>query len=199
MQTRLSTEERQAEIVEAALRLARESSPALITTGDIAAAIGVTQGAVFKHFATKDAIWLAAMRWVRETLLRKLQAAADESATPLDALAAMFRAHVEFVIAHPGVPRFIFHELQQPADSAAKLEVRGVLQGYRKLLLGQLAESIDQRQVSPGLDPEAAATSFIGLIQGLVMQSMLAGRPGAMRQPAERVLALYLRGIGATP
>ena len=195
MQTRLPTEERQAEIVEAALRLASESSPALITTGDIAAAIGVTQGAVFKHFPTKDSIWLAAMRWVRETLLRKLQAAADESATPLDALAAMFRAHVEFVIAHPGVPRFIFHELQQPADSAAKLEVRGVLQGYRKLLLGQLAESIEQRQVSADLDPEAAATSFIGLIQGLVMQSMLTGT-AAMRQQANAIFALYRRGLG---
>ena len=44
MQTRFSTEERQAEIVEAALRLARKSSPALITTGDIAAAIGVKIG-----------------------------------------------------------------------------------------------------------------------------------------------------------
>ena len=197
MQTRLPTEERQAEIVEAALRLASESSPALITTGDIAAAIGVTQGAVFKHFPTKDAIWLAAMRWVRETLLlQNLQAAADQSATPLDALAAMFRAHVEFVIAHPGVPRFIFHELQQPADSAAKLEVRGVLQGYRKLLLGQLAESIEQRQVSADLDPEAAATSFIGLIQGLVMQSMLTGKPAAMRQQATAIFALYQRGLG---
>jgi len=197
MQTRLPTEERQAEIVEAALRLASESSPALITTGDIAAAIGVTQGAVFKHFPTKDAIWLAAMRWVRETLLlQNLQAAADQSATPLDALAAMFRAHVEFVIAHPGVPRFIFHELQQPADSAAKLEVRGVLQGYRKLLLGQLAQSIEQRQVSADLDPEAAATSFIGLIQGLVMQSMLTGKPAAMRQQANAIFALYRRGLG---
>ncbi|MFM9916985.1 MAG: TetR/AcrR family transcriptional regulator, partial [Rhizobacter sp.] len=72
MQTRLPTEERQAEIVSAALRLARDASPALITTTDIAAAIGVTQGAVFKHFPTKDAIWLAAMRWVRETLLKGL-------------------------------------------------------------------------------------------------------------------------------
>ena len=196
MQTRLSTEERQAGIVAAALELARESSPARITTADIAAAVGITQGAVFKHFPTKDAIWLAAMRWVRETLLRKLQAAADESATPLDALAAMFRAHVEFVIAHPGVPRFIFHELQQPADSAAKLEVRGVLQGYRKLLLGQLAQSIEQRQVSADLDPEAAATSFIGLIQGLVMQSMLTGKPAAMRQQANAIFALYRRGLG---
>ena len=93
MQTRLSTEERQVEIVEAALRLACESSPALITTADIATAIGVTQGAVFKHFPTKDAIWLAAMRWVRETLLHKVRAAAEEAATPVDALAGMFRGN----------------------------------------------------------------------------------------------------------
>ncbi len=199
MQIRLSTEERQAEIVATALRLARESSPSLITTADIAAAIGVTQGAVFKHFPTKDAIWLAAMRWVRETLLETLKAAADEAATPLDALAGMFRAHVEFVIAHPGAPRFIFHELQQPADSAAKLEVRAVLQGYRKLLLGRLAESIQRQLVSPDLDPEAAATSFIGLIQGLVMQSMLTGRTAAMRQQADAVFDLYRRGLGCAP
>lgn len=199
MQTRLPTEERQTEIVATALRLARESSPALITTADIAAAIGVTQGAVFKHFPTKDAIWLAAMRWVRETLLQKLQAAADQAATPLDALAEMFQAHVEFVIAHPGVPRFIFHELQQPADSAAKLEVRAVLQGYRKLLLGRLTQSIEQKLVRPDLDAEAAATSFIGLIQGLVMQSMLTGRTAAMRQQAGAIFVLYRRGLGEAP
>lgn len=195
MSTRLTTEERQAEIVAAALSLARESSPALITTGDIAAAIGVTQGAVFKHFPTKDAIWLAAMRWVRETLLHTLQAAADQADTPLDALSAIFHAHVEFVMAYPGVPRFIFHELQQAADSPAKLEVRGVLQGYRKLLLGVLAQAIEERQVRKDLDLEAAATGFIGLLQGLVMQSMLSGRPGAMRQQAGPVFALYVRGL----
>ncbi len=199
MQIRLPTEVRQAEIVATALRLARESSPALITTGDIALAIGVTQGTVFRHFPTKDAIWLAAMRWVRENLLQQLQAAADEAGTPLDALSAMFHAHVEFVIAHPGVPRFIFHELQQPADSAAKLEVRAVLQGYRKLLLGRLSQSIDQKLVSQDLDAEAAATSFIGLIQGLVMQSMLTGRTSAMRQQADALFALYRRGLGAAP
>lgn len=196
MQMRLSTEERQAEIVAAALRLMHESSPALVTTSDIAAAIGVTQGAVFKHFPTKDAIWLAAMNWVREALLDRLEAAAGAAATPLEALAAMFRAHVDFVIAHPGVPRLIFHELQQPADSAAKQEVRAVLQGYRKLLLDVLAQAVRRGEVAADLDREAAATAFVGLIQGLVMQSMLTGRPGAMRQQADRVLALYLRGLG---
>lgn len=197
MQTRLPTKERQAEIVAAALRLASVSSPALITTGDIAEAVGVTQGAVFKHFPTKDAIWLAAMQWVRESLLDALGAAIDGAGTPSDALEAMFRAHVAFVIAHPGVPRFIFHELQQAADSPAKQEVRALLQAYRKRLLGVLGQAVAQQRIGADVDAEAAATAFIGLVQGLVMQSMLTGRPTAMRQQADGVFALYLRGIGA--
>jgi TetR/AcrR family transcriptional regulator len=199
MPTRLPTEERQAEIVAAALHLAREISPALITTSDIAAAVGVTQGAVFKHFPTKDAIWLAAMTGVREQLLAGLDAAAQAAPSPLDALGAVFKAHVGFVVAQPGVPRLIFHELQRLSDSPVKQEVRALLQSYRKLLLGLLDAAVAQRQVPAGLDKEAAATLFVGIVQGLVMQSMLSGRPGAMKAEAERVFALYLRGIGEAP
>lgn len=187
------------EIVAAALRLAQESSPALITTGDIASAIGVTQGAVFKHFPTKEAIWLAAMRWVRQDLLQTLEVAAAAAATPLDGLSAMFHAHVEFVLAHPGVPRVIFHDLQQPADSASKQEVRGLLQSYQKRLTTLLSQAAAQGQIRPDLDQEAAATTFVGLIQGLVMQSMLAGSTAKMRQQAERVFALYLDALRECP
>lgn len=199
MQTRRPTEERQAEIVAAALRLAREVSPALITTGDIAAAVGVTQGAVFKHFSTKEAIWLAAMRWAREQLLPGLKEAARAAPSPLEALGAVFKAHVGFVVAHPGVPRTIFHELQQVPDSAVKQEVQALLQGYRKLLLRLLRAAIQQGQVPAGLDQEAAATMFIGIVQGLVMQSMLTGKPATMKAKADRVFAIYLRGICEAP
>ncbi len=199
IQTRLPTEERQAAIVAAALNLAIDASPAQITTAAIADAIGVTQGAVFKHFPTKEAIWLAAMKWVREQLLASLTQAAESQPSAMDALGAVFRAHVDFVVRHPGVPRFIFHELQQPADSAAKQEVRGVLQAYRKLLLGILEQAERQHLVAPELDREAAATLFVGIVQGLVMQAMLSGKPALMRAQAERVFALYLRGIGDAP
>ena len=59
-----------------------------------------------------------------------------------------------------------------------------------------LAQSIEQQRVSPDLDLEAAATSFIGLIQGLVMQSMLTGRTAAMRQQADAIWVLYRRSLG---
>ncbi len=197
MITRLPTEERQQTIVAAAIELARDASPALITTADIAAAVGLTQGAVYKHFATKDAIWVAAMQWVRDELIRELNGAARAAFTPVLALGAVFRAHIEFVITYPGVPRFIFHELQRPADSAAKQEVRGVLQAYRKLLMELLGNSVQAGLVPGDLDQESSATLFVGIVQGLVMQTMLTGKPAAMRGQADRVFALYLRGIGA--
>ena len=195
MQTRLTTAERQTEIVAAALRLARDASPTLITTTDIASAIGVTQGAVFKHFPTKDAIWLAAMGWVREQLLAALTQAAQAAPTALAGLEAVFRAHVAFVASHPGVPRLIFHELQQPADSAVKQEVRSLLQAYRQLLMSLLGAAAQRGEVAVDLDREAAATLFVGIVQGLVMQSMVSGKPVTPKAQARRVFAIYLRGI----
>ena len=196
MQIRLSTQERQTEIVAAALRLSRDRSPALITTSDIAAAVGVTQGAVFKHFPTKEAIWVAAIEWVHAQLLAALTQATQGAPTPLAGLQAVFDAHVAFVASHPGVPRLIFHELQQATDSAVKQEVRTLLQAYRKLLMSLLGAAAQRGQVAADLDREAAATLFVGIIQGLVMQSMLSGKPGTLKAQADRVFAIYLRGIG---
>ena len=195
MQSRLPTEERQAEIVAAALALAREVSPPLITTSDLAAAVGVTQGAVFKHFPTKDAIWLAAMQWVSARLLSALEAAAGRADSPLEALAAMFKAHVAFVVTHPGVPRLIFHELQRPADSPIKQEVRHLLKSYRRLLRQRLDAGVARREVCAKVDLEAAATLFVGVVQGLVMQSMATGNAAGLKSQADAVFAIYRRGI----
>lgn len=197
MQTRLPTEERQAEIVAAALQLARETSPLLITSGDIAAAIGISQGAVFKHFPTKEAIWVAAMAWVHQSLLAKLHEAAQAQTSAMRALEAVFCAHVDFVVAHPGAPRIIFHELQQPTDSPVKQEAWALLQAYRRLLLSQFKLGMRSGELPTDLDSDAAATMLVGIVQGLVMQSMLTGKPAAMKAQADAVFAIYLRGIRA--
>ena len=197
--SRLPTQARQAEIVAAALHLVQDRSPATITTTDLARAMGLSQGALFKHFPTKDAIWLAAMNWVAEHLLRTLQEAAQQAQTPVEALRRVFDAHVAFVVAHPGVPRMIFHELQQPEDSPLKQQVRLLMQGYRQLLLGLLNAAAQRGDLVPELDAPAAATLFLGIVQGLVMQSMMSGQISTMHTEAPRVFHLYLRAICKTP
>jgi TetR/AcrR family transcriptional regulator len=195
--TRLSTGERQLEIVRAVLALAAEDSPAAITTQAIANHMGLTQGAVFRHFPTKEAIWLAVIDWLEESLHGVIAAAVAEACDPVDGLQRMFEAHVAFIADHPSVPRLIFHELQKPTDNPVKQRVRGLLERYRQRVTELLARAKAQGLVEPALDETAAATLFVGVVQGLVMQTLLAGDPRTLQPAARRLLPLYLRGIGA--
>jgi AcrR family transcriptional regulator len=192
---RQTTEARRAGIVAAVLGLAAKRSPADITTGDIAAELGFTQGAVFRHFPAKEAIWLAVLDWVDAELLARLEQAEQAGSTPLAGLEGVFMAHIGFVVAYPGVPRILFHELQRPDDTPLKQRVRQLLMRYRQILARLLDAGARDGSLCAGLDLAAAATLFIGTIQGLVMQSMVAASTDSIEDDARRVLALYLHAV----
>ena len=194
---RLASQARQAELVDAALTLAARGHPADVTTAALAAAVGITQGAVFRHFDSKEAIWLAVIDQVHARLMARLQLASRHDSQPLQALRAVFLAHVDFVLEHPGVPRVIFQELQQAGDTALKARVRRLMGDYRQLLMRLLQQARDAASLAPQVDLEAAITLFIGTVQGLVMQSMLAGDIATLRAQAPRVFTLYLGGVAS--
>ena len=192
---RLSSETRRTEIIDAVLKLSAERSPGLITTAEIAKTLGLSQGAIFKHFPSKESIWLAVAESVAGSLLATIEHAAKQAASPQAALRAIFLAHVGFVIEHPGTPRFIFHELQRAIDSPVKLRLRSMLADYRQLLMHLLGSAAQRGELDENINQQAAASLFIGSIQGLVMQSMVAGSQLAMREQAAAVLAIFERGI----
>ena len=195
-QARQSTELRQAEIIATMLRLAAERNPADITTTDIAKAMRVTQGALFRHFATKEAIRLAVVEWIEAQLLGALLAARQAAPDALAALRAMFLDHVRFAQAYPGVPRLIFAELQQAEVSPVRLVVQKIMQRYRQVLAETLSQAMAAKRIRADVDCQAAASLFLGGIQGLVIQSMLSGSDAALERQAEAVLDLYLAGLG---
>ena len=192
----LPAEERRAATVEAVVELAAEQNPSDITTTAIAQRMGLTQGALFRHFPTKDAILESVMDWVAERLLARVDKAAASAASPMAALEAVFMAHIDFVAEHPGVPRMLFGELQRPGDTLPKKMVQALIRRYGERLQHLLEAGKTQGELHAQLDIEAASVSFIGSIQGLVMQSLLAGDITRMRRDAVGVFAIYLRGIG---
>ena len=193
----LPAEQRRAVTVEAVVALAATQNPSEITTAAIAKHMKLTQGALFRHFPSKEAIWEAVMEWVAERLLARIDMAAEGIDSPVAAMEAMFMSHVEFVIEHPGVPRMMFGELQRTDASAAKRMVQTLMMRYRERLQRLIASGMSGGELSVALDEEAAATLFIGTIQGLVMQSLMAGDVARMRRAAPRVFAIYRRGIGS--
>ena len=119
----LPADERRNATVEAVIALAAQQNPGDITTTAIAQKMGVTQGALFRHFPSKDAILQAVMSWVAQRLLSRVDRAAQAVASPAAALEAVFMAHIDFVSEHPGVPRLIFGELQRQGAHLATVEM----------------------------------------------------------------------------
>ena len=185
--------------MDAVVALAATRNPAEITTGQIADNMKLTQGALFRHFPTKDAVWDAVMVWTADQITRRLDQAEARGSSPLSALEQMFLAHVDFVAARPGVPRIMFGELQRTGDTAAKRSARALINAYRTRLVKVLDRCSTNGELPADLDTEAAATLFVGTIQGLVMQAMMSGEFTEMRTMAGRVFSIYLKGIGGKP
>jgi len=192
----LSADARRAVTVEAVLDLAGEKIPSDITTSEIASHMKLTQGALFRHFPSKNAIWEAVMDWVADHLIGRIdQAAADGGALSIARLEAVFMAHVGFVVERPGVPRLMFGELQRTEDTVAKRIARTLIKQYAARLASIIEEGKSSGELRAELDTRAATTLFIGTIQGLVMQSMLTGSLGRIRREAPGVFEIYRCGL----
>lgn len=192
----LAADERRAMTVASVLALAAERNPAEITTAAIAARMGLSQAAVFRHFPNKDAVWRAVMDWVTEELLRRLEHAARAAASPMAALEAVFLAHVGFAFEYPGVPRMLFGELQRTESTPAKEAVTELLGRYGRFVAILLEQGQAAREVRSDLAVPVAVSMFVGAIQGLVMQALLAGDLERMRALAPQSFALYRRAVG---
>ncbi|MCU0841015.1 MAG: TetR/AcrR family transcriptional regulator [Thiobacillaceae bacterium] len=193
----LPAEERRAVTVEAVVELAAKQNPSEITTASIAQHMGVTQGALFKHFPNKESILQAVMEWVADRLLDRAEQAARNATSPLAAIEAIYLAHVEFVTEHPGVPRMLFGELQRAEQTAPKRMAQTLLRGYGERLRQLIEAGKAAGEISAAIDTEAAIILLIGTIQGLVVQSLLAGDVERIRRDAPPLFAIYRRGIGS--
>ncbi len=187
----LPADERRAATVEAVVALAAQTNPSDISTTAIAKHMGVTQGALFKHFPTKESIIEAVMGWVADRLLARIDAATRKAATPLAALEAVFMTHVEFVTIHPGVPRMLFGELQRAEMSGPKRLVQALIARYSERVRALLAQGKAAGEIRTSVDETSAALLFVGMVQGLVMQSLLAGDVRQMSAQAAGVFALF--------
>ena len=192
---RLGADARREEIIRVTLDLAARQGVDDVTTQDMAQAMGLTQGAVFRHFPSKDAIWLAVMQWVRDRLMAVLGRAAEQGRDPLDALERMFFAHITFIEGHRAIPRVLMSEHLHGRNSALRQMVTEIMLGYEAKIAGLLQAAQAQARVRTDLDTHAAATLYIGMIQGLVMQSSILRGKRTLAAEAARTFPVFLQAI----
>lgn len=192
---RLPSSARRAEIVAAVVELARERGPESITTQAIADRVALTHGALFRHFADKDAIWGAVFDQVQHDLGIEVDAAFASGGSPIEILERVFLAHARFVARHPGAPRILYHALQSPEEAPMHRRVRAMVAAYTKRVAACLRDARDASQLSAALDPQIGATLFVATLQGLAVQRSLLGGERGVVEAAQSTFALLLDGL----
>ncbi|NLM70974.1 MAG: TetR/AcrR family transcriptional regulator [Synergistaceae bacterium] len=191
----LPAEERRAMIVDAVLELSSERDPAEITTAAIAERVGVTQGALFRHFPNKESVWSAALERVAGMMLSAVEGSVKRTASPLEGLEAAFFATVRFATSHPGAPRLLLSELRRGGEGEASLVARSMMLRYTGLLRELIDEGLERGEIRSDVQPDAVAHFLVGAVQGLAIQSLIGGDVGMAVRNAPGAFEIFRRGV----
>jgi AcrR family transcriptional regulator len=165
---------RRDEILRAAAQLFAERGSRAVGVDDVGAAVGVTGPAIYRHFASKDAMLAEMLVRISETLLAGgSQRVTDVANDPAAQLRALIAFHVDFALDNPALITVQDRDLASLPESDAA-QVRRLQRRYVEVWVSVLA------RLHPGCDPavcRARAHAVFGLINSTPHSAGRLGRP----------------------
>lgn len=176
MTARKPTALRRTEIADAALQVVAAQGIAALTTRVLAEAVGLTTGALFKHFASREDLLLG----MAERVAQLLQATyPDPSLPPRVRLAHLAQARLSLVADRAGVLTLVLSEqfaLALPEDAATVLrEAIGATHAF-------VAAAIREGQAEESIRADVPAEALALLLMGAIQVTALAHRTGAVSE-----------------
>ncbi len=197
---RLPADERRAQVLREASRLFGSAGFKGTTTRDIAAAVGITEAALYRYYPSKEAMYAAILdaRAAASDLLGSVEPAAragDDRAVFAGIALTLLRS----VDDDPSILRLILysalegHELSLPFQEQRILRLREFLTTY--------IERRAREGVFRGIDPALTARAFMSMLVGqLIGRHVFGNREPSAQSPeqvAETFVSIFLDGIRA--
>ncbi len=197
MSTRIrkSARERKSEIVETALLLAAEVGPDRLSTEALAAAVGISQPGIFRHFPKKSDIWQAGAERIAELLRENWSAMENEDLGSADRMRSFVTGHLTFLQTTPAIPAILFSRELHAENEVLRSFFAGLMRRVHGFVSQMIASEIKAERYDSKLDPDDAAYLILALIQGLAMRWSLNERKFDLVKEGERLLALQLDGF----
>lgn len=176
MSGRQSAEERKAQIVGEVLRLADEIGPDRLSTTDVARAIGISQPAIFRHFPTKGALWLAVAEDIADRLQGGWAEAEAGASGPHARLKALIKAQLSAISETPALPSILFSRELQVDNHALRDVFRGLLGAFQDRLVAAIRDLQAAGDLCSDVSPVDVAILLTALVQGVAIRWTLGAR-----------------------
>lgn len=168
LKKRQNTLVRRKQIVNAVRRLITKYGSEHITVRRIAKEIGISEGAIYRHFKCKRDILLLLVDYIEDNLIRDIEQSHVAGATQLEILDNMLRNHLSSIEQRMGVSFHVIAEIVSLADRKLNNKISHMLSNYLARIKDILAEGIKTGEIRKDIDLDTTATLFFGMIQGLV-------------------------------
>jgi len=153
-------------------------------------ALGLTKGAIYGHFADKDALaveaFMHSVRHVSERVREKIQPCGG-SVDRLRAFAATFLDFFEETVKMGGCP--ILNTAVDADDAHPQLhsEVRRVLTAWEDRLVAMVDAGRENGEIRPDADARLFAATFIALIEGGILLAKTVGDKRYMERSVDGI------------
>lgn len=139
-----------------------------ITVQRIATEIHVTDGAIYRHYRSKDDIFEAIAGYMESNLLTPLNLAQQASTNTAKRLEMVFEQHMAFLEGHPGLAR-----LMMGGGSTESIPLAERLKLLNAKVRAQVAQILKmgeaQNALAADVSPEQATEVFYGLLVATAM------------------------------
>ena len=194
---------RRAQIVQTARKIVADHGMASLTINGLAAEVGVSEGAIYRHFKSKDDIILALVSEVESGLLRVISDSARPEESSLDHLRRLLKRHFSSLERRNAVSFVVIAEAMCFADDRVKQAARRMVGRYLETIAAILKEGVAKGELNPGVDAKAAALMFFGMVQASVTLWSFSNRAHPLSQHGAALWGMLKEGIihqdGARP
>lgn len=140
-----------------------ENPNSKITISRIAKEIHVTDGAIYRHYRSKDDIFEAILGYMEANLITPLNAVQKQSTDTYKRLEVVFNKYMEFLEGHPGLSRLLLGNCATEAPLVAE-RVKILNAKLRSQIAQILKFGQAQGVLKKGITPEQGTELFYGLI-----------------------------------
>lgn len=159
---------RRKQIVNAVRKLITKYGSEHVTVRRIAKEIGISEGAIYRHFKSKRDILLLLVDYIEESLIEDIEQSHAAGTTQLEILDSMLRNHLSSIEQRMGVSFHVIAEIVSLGDRRLNNKISHVLSNYLTRVKDILAEGIKTGEIRKDIDLDTTATLFFSMIQGLV-------------------------------
>jgi AcrR family transcriptional regulator len=191
---RQSTVLRRKQIIETLRKIIIKYGSEHVTVRTLAKEIGVSGGAIYRHFKSKREILLFLVDDIEENLIGDIEKSYPIK-NPLELLAKISRDLLSSIEQRKGVSFLVIAEIISLGDKRLNRKISEVLNSFLGHIKQIILEGIKTGEIREDIDVDMATTTFFGMLQGLVTIWSLNGFPSTLELKNESMWNIFLEAI----